>query len=675
MWRLVVLAAVLIGCETHAERTSPPQGTAPVARSADRLPAQAFAEAYRLIRREDFKAARPLLERLEHPALDDYVMHYRALALARTNETQRALDLWTRLVVEYPQSVHYHAAQLERGRTLAAMGKTDAARSAFEAARGSPSASDRQTAALEIAELDLAAGLVAEAYEQLMAVRDAVPGTPTGQRAKDRIAALRRANASLRPAGAEREDEVRLLLREGDHAPALPYIVELLEEAGPQEVPELLRLRAEAELGAGQLDRALATLREIYLRFPLSGDAPAAAFRRARLMWNKDRNAEAKAAFTEFLARYPQDRNAAEARYALARLEQAAGRHEQAIADYVKLMRAHPRTKLAREAKWRIGWIRYERGQWRAAAEEFGRLARESKKKQAVDALYWQARALENAGSTDAARAIYRRVLDEWPASYYAYWAEQRLEGSVPRPARIAGPAPGVLGPPPSTASDLFHGERARELQRIGLSAAALRELRAFEDANERSAELTRYLIDAYPTVHGYRDAKRLRKRARVKRPESAYPLAFWPLVRESCEPYRIDPLMVTALMRQESMFDPEARSSADARGLLQLLPGTAIATGQRIGRAVNPLDLYDPETNIELGVAHLHHLLERYRGDWLRVLAAYNGGEDAVAKWDQRSGGAAPDEWVENISYRETRDYVKKVLANYRRYAQLYGG
>src|SRR6185295_1580946 len=83
---------------------------------------------------------------------------------------------------------------------------------------------------------------------------------------------------------------------------------------------------------------------------------------------------------------------------------------------------------------------------------------------------------------------------------------------------------------------------------------------------------------------------------------------------------------------------------------------------------------LLDPMTNITLGTRYLRQLLDRYDGNLAKALAAYNGGEDAVAKWERRVPGAATDEFVETISYRETRHYVKQVLGNYRRYRRLYG-
>jgi soluble lytic murein transglycosylase len=129
----------------------------------------------------------------------------------------------------------------------------------------------------------------------------------------------------------------------------------------------------------------------------------------------------------------------------------------------------------------------------------------------------------------------------------------------------------------------------------------------------------------------------------------------------------------VLGLMRQESLFDPTARSPADARGLMQLLPSTAARVAAAGLPDGPPPDLYDPTVNIRLGTRYLRNLLDRYDGDALKSVAAYNGGETAVDRWQRQFGDRDPDEFVESITYRETRDYVKKVVTNYRTYQQLY--
>jgi soluble lytic murein transglycosylase len=102
----------------------------------------------------------------------------------------------------------------------------------------------------------------------------------------------------------------------------------------------------------------------------------------------------------------------------------------------------------------------------------------------------------------------------------------------------------------------------------------------------------------------------------------------------------------------------------------MQLMPATARRVA---GSNDAALRLEDPSNNVQLGVALLAQLLERYGGSLVKALAAYNGGEDAVAKWERRYAGRQPDEFVELISFRETRDYVKAVLRNHRLYRRLY--
>jgi peptidoglycan lytic transglycosylase len=153
------------------------------------------------------------------------------------------------------------------------------------------------------------------------------------------------------------------------------------------------------------------------------------------------------------------------------------------------------------------------------------------------------------------------------------------------------------------------------------------------------------------------------------------YPLGFRDLVEREAAAHALDPLLVAALIRQESLFDSEARSPADALGLMQILP----ATGRRLAAESGAEDfsaaeLYEPARNVALGTAYLRDLHDRYGGNLPRVLAAYNAGEAAVDKWQRRYPDVEDDEFVESISYRETRGYVKRVLQNRRLYEALYG-
>jgi hypothetical protein len=122
--------------------------------------------------------------------------------------------------------------------------------------------------------------------------------------------------------------------------------------------------------------------------------------------------------------------------------------------------------------------------------------------------------------------------------------------------------------------------------------------------------------------------------------------IPYGELIYQKSRKYNVDPALVAAVMEQESRFMPRARSQMGARGLMQLMP--------RTGRWMGARDLYDPEQNIDAGVRYIKYLNQRFNGDLNKTIAAYNGGEGNVMRYQ----GVPP--------FRETRQYVKKVLRNY---------
>lgn len=665
---------VLAGCGGAARTTpAPPAPRAAAVPAPDTIEGKRslFVQAYDRVAAQQYSEAIPPLEALcpTYAEMADYCLHYLALSRARSGDEAGADALWAQLASTHPQSLLAPRAYLERARLRRAAGDLITARALLATARASEDDDVSLRALLELAAIDRADGNPGAAYDDLMAARTRAPSTPLGREAKRQIVELRQQYPDLDPRGAALDAELRLLIKEGDYAAARDAADRLLASAPAAERPQLLRLRADTELGAGQTELGLATLQDIVRQYPDSDAAPEAQWRYASLLWNRDRNDEARAAYLEFRRRYPAHARMPEVIYALARIAQGDGQPDEAVALYASLADRYPTNGLAGEARWRIGWLYYQDGRFRDAAAAFEHAARASGGGSAADAEYWQARALERAGDPAAAERIYGGLIAEAPASYYAHWAEQRLGSATTHTGPItAPPASDTIGPlPPGT--DPYHWVRAGELRAIGLRPAARAELRAYEHNSGDQPAATASLLAAYQAVDGYRDAIRLGNAHGYTDRAIFFPLAFWPQLTRQSAANGTDPLLVLALMRQESMFDPAARSPADARGLMQLLPSTAERTARNIGQPPPDGTLYDPDTNITLGVAHLHELLQAYQGDEIKALAAYNGGENAVAKWQSRFGQLPPDEFVESITYRETRDYVKRVLGNYRRY------
>lgn len=680
----VVLSSCAV--ETSVER---PAISAPSTTATGTNP-ERFAQAYLWWRSGQNDAALTAFTDLQttYPQLADYHLYYLGSVQVRRGNLDEARAAFTRLLAEFPDSVNADDASLELGKVLLGQGDYDTAMTFLERATASEHAAMRNGAALAIAKVDEQRGDVQRSYDQLMSVRRTARGTAAAREAKKAIGELRQRYQAMTPTGVALYDEVKLLLDERDYNTAAAEM-ERLRSAPPAEIDaaELTRLEAETLLGRGRLEEGLAALWRVADDYRRSPAAPAALFRLASLLWNRDRDAAALRAFGELRTRYPSDGKVPDAIYAIGRIHNSAGREEEAIEAYNEVIRRFPSHDLAAESKWRIGWIQYRAGRWEEATETFADLAESTSGKRHDEAMYWRARAHGNAGRTARAHQIYRELAmnaDDSPyAAYYAAWSQTRLQDRAAMPFGLNGDqvvtAPPAREPAPPANLPPFHVDRWRELRLAGINELTRAELVAIESASGSDGATVKFLVEAYQAADDFRRARALVERAGAsaslssrERRELLYPLGFWDEVREESAEKRIDPIWVVALVRQESMFDPDARSPADARGLMQLLPSTA----KRVAGvdAGSDLDLSQPRLNIELGTAYLRTLIDRFDGDVLKALAAYNGGEGAVDRWQEQFGALAPDEFVESITYRETRDYVKRVAGNYRVYRETYG-
>jgi soluble lytic murein transglycosylase-like protein len=148
------------------------------------------------------------------------------------------------------------------------------------------------------------------------------------------------------------------------------------------------------------------------------------------------------------------------------------------------------------------------------------------------------------------------------------------------------------------------------------------------------------------------------------------YPRYFYNFVLEDAKKYDADPALVLAIMREESRFNPRAKSQAAARGLLQFIITTARDIGRDIGLVdVDPADLYDPRIIIRLGAKYISELSETFAGNRYRATAAYNAGPKQVALWTRLQPAPGDDYFVSAINFDETKAYVKKVMRSYERY------
>jgi soluble lytic murein transglycosylase len=396
--------------------------------------------------------------------------------------------------------------------------------------------------------------------------------------------------------------------------------------------------RARAFLGARQSRSARSVLRQLVRQHPRDTLAGAALVLLADLAMDERRDADARAALREAYSRFPASAHAPQARFRAAVLAFAAGRHRAAANELDSLLALHP-------------------------SAEDGMAAR-----------YWMGRALVATGDTATAMARWRTVAAEYPLSYYGMLASEQL---------------GEPAWAPPAASDSFDDdeieslteamERVDHLEKLGMDSEARAELEMLADAADSSVSrlvATGYLMREHGLVSrgvqlGWR-AIRASPSVDARAYRLVYPIVHREAIILESRRRNLDPALVTAIIRQESGFNPRATSSAGARGLMQIMP----SVGRAVARSIDIPEwrrdlLYQPDINLQLGIRHLEAFISRYEAPY--ALAAYNAGETRLVRWLRRPGARDPELFVERIPFTETRDYVRIVLRNRAMYRALY--
>jgi len=415
---------------------------------------------------------------------------------------------------------------------------------------------------------------------------------------------------------------------------------------------------------------------------------------------------------------YPDHGYADDALFFEAWLLQRTGDVDAALARYEEAARRYPAGNFASEALFRAFWLHSRNAnapEALAALEAVEALPEAARTDEALwRARYWRARVQEAGASAPEALDGYEHIATERPVAWYGMLARSRLALLAPeRVARLhprpAGPealegtgGSGRAGDPEAEALEevgeseerwpLRPGPLARdarflagvELLRLGVPGAA-EEFQAV-DARGLSEAPARLLYQALRRTGRGRAARQVARtslRQEVRGPLSAasrpiweamWPLAYRTHIARHARAHRVDPDLLQGLIREESRFNARARSATGALGLAQLMPATARQVAESL--ALPPPGesaLLQPTTNIRLGAAYLGQLLRHFGGNVAYAVAAYNAGPRAVERWRHALPEAELDEWVEHISFDETREYVKKVLGSYSAYRLLY--
>jgi soluble lytic murein transglycosylase len=567
-----------------------------------------------------------------------------------------------------------------RARVDAALASGDtarAARIASGAAESIENAARRAEALTRAGTLQLRRGRTTEARTALRRAIDSSTAATAS------VEAARTLGSIAHPTAADQLRIGRVYLRHGNYDRAATAIAAYVN-AGGVTVAERAKLQLELGRGLFNARQYAAAERRLRLAASIAGrnaaarqSAAEATYYLGRAQNRRGNSTAARATFVRVTRSFPGTMAAAQSHYALADIDHEEGRLESARTHYRAVIEAHgPDAALAAV---RLASMALLAAEPRQAARVLGsvyRRAEASADRQQTG--YWWAHALTKAGARDSARLVLAAVQKVDPFGYYGLRAGELLETDPwdfarPEPAAVGASVRARVGRAVDVI-DVLRGAGLPESSEFEVSRIFDR----FDDVDGAFYALGAAFHDHDMTSHGIRVGRELLRREggwNRQILQLVYPFPYRAALTAAARANELDPYLVAGLIRQESMFNPRARSVAGALGLMQVMPATGTRLARSLGmRSFRTSQLTDPAINLRLGTRYLADQIRAHNGRLIDAIAAYNAGPHRVARWRDFPEHRDPDLFAERIPFEETRDYVRIVRQNARIYRELYG-
>jgi soluble lytic murein transglycosylase len=632
-------------------------------------------------------------------SLADYATYYSAAAALKANNPVQAAEAVRDFSSNFPAS----PLRLQGLELLAeALLDSQKPQEAVQVLTGEPSVRQHATLSLLLAKAYEQVGNLAQAARAFQEVYFAFAASSQAKEAGEALESLRSRLGADFPQPTEEIEAARveLLFNASLFKEALEGYEALLssrpasahaDEWKLGRVRCLLRLRRDRE-AVEALSVSLASPALNAERLALSVEACA----------REDNSSGALAALSQIQAIDPHSSSFESALYSTGNLFFRLGEWRDAGRQYETLVESFPQGSHTQDAGWRLIWCYYMAGAHDKARQALqDRLTHYPRSSHTPAALYWLGRLEEEQGDISNAQALYSLLQNRFAHSFYAEQASLR-ERKLPadRPADVPSPnstawdvaqeIPARDPPPIPCCSSNVTSESLQpvlELQALSLDGLAEQYLKASLATRPAPLELRLFLsrleaeegnvsaaifeaIKIVPDYPSYEFSELPREIWNL-----LFPQSYWKLVQRQAGANRLDPYLVMGLIRQESAFNARATSSADAHGLMQVLPKTASRSKRPSRIRSTGARLYNPTYNIRFGCSYLRSLLKDFDGQPEMALAAYNAGDYRVRDWLKSHSFRDSSEFLEAIPIRATRVYVESVLRDAAIYRQLMTG
>ena len=595
-----------------------------------------------------------------YPVLADYALYNQGLALSKLGRFDEALPPLYKLLKHYPDSRLARAGMILYADTLAAGAHPKEALESYSSfIERYPSGSDAISALFGSALCREKLGDPAAAAAVLRGIWLNYPASPFAEKASLEAQRLTRAGTKVEP-----YSSAELLKRGGTlydlrrYKQAAEAYAALPVAGESDEFAAKLRLKTgQALFKARRYQDAQAVFSSVNQKGAGGSSANEANYWFAKTLEKSGRSGEAYDLFIR-LAEAPQGGSVAqEALLDAAYLKRFERKWGEALPLFKRYLACRPDLQKSRTVMWEAAWSSYQSRDYQGAAGYFKMLAEREEMRE--KALYWLGKSLVAAGDAKGAEAPFAALAAEYPFGYYALICNRWCDI-----AQFPLPPASLIESLPVPAGY----EREKALISLGLFDEAGRELLGKRSKNPLG-EARLYL-----EMGNYNGAYHSVAKEKPKRGDSAqiwalsYPLAFKEDVARNASANAVPDNLIYAIMRTESNYHPSALSPVGAVGLMQIMPATAESISK--GGSAR---LTNPGLNIRLGAMHIKDLLAMYQGNIPLAAAAYNAGAGNVKRWQKGYGTLPQDEFIESITFRETREYVKKVVGAMEVYKRLY--
>ncbi len=415
----------------------------------------------------------------------------------------------------------------------------------------------------------------------------------------------------------------------------------------------------------------------------------------SRAIWTDGQVSAAQTLITNFLTKLESLANVDEFYFLLGRMSEEKKDYEKALEYFSKIHRPDGDPSLFKRTLWTQGWMTFKLGRYEDAQKYFSDLANISEEtNEKLRSQFWQAESLKKLKHRTESRKIFTDISKEDPFGYYGIMANRELKRrftplrAAKKNFRFSNPFK-KLNPEKTTLLQTLidfdwkeNIEIALESLKPDLDKNSIDLGKNLKKHEKQIKSLQQEFMLTYAKAGIYlplfASTSQMKPEARnellTRHPEVLFPLDFLDIIQKAAKKFQIDPELILSIIRQESAFNPLAKSHAEAYGLMQMLPSVAAEYASKAEVDFKEaIDLYVPEKNIPIGASFLSDLyFKRWKKKLIPAVASYNASQKAVQNWIDTRYQNDILIFIEEVPYEETRGYIKLVLRNYILYKKL---